>query len=125
MPHPLRQKWITVWTAQVSMLQSLARCPTPCDDQHGRISWRDTSKLQSLARCPTPCDKDLELYRKHYAPVAISGEMPHPLRQRPRTLPKTLCTGCNLWRDAPPLATPTAYDFGYEELLLQSLARCP
>src|SRR5579883_2973845 len=125
MPHPLRQKWITVWTAQVSMLQSLARCPTPCDDQHGRSSWRDTSKLQSLARCPTPCDKDLELYRKHYAPVAISGEMPHPLRRPLHTTSDMKNSCCNLWRDAPPLATPHSLTRKINCLLLQSLARCP
>src|SRR5579883_2270469 len=82
-------------------------------------------RLQSLARCPTPCDKDLELYRKHYAPVAISGEMPHPLRRPLHTTSDMKNSCCNLWRDAPPLATPHSLTRKINCLLLQSLARCP
>src|SRR5579883_904638 len=150
MPHPLRRGVAYTDLPVKPELQSLARCPTPCDITVGDMItfiiqscnlWRDAPPLA------TEMDHGLDSPGEHvaipgemphplrrptwanfvegYLKVAISGEMPHPLRQRPRTLPKTLCTGCNLWRDAPPLATKTSNFTENIMHRLQSLARCP
>src|SRR5579883_1241320 len=57
--------------------------------------------LQSLARSPTPCD--------------VSSIAPWYGRNR----------SCNLWREAPPLATAPSRHFSAFPFRLQSLARSP
>src|SRR5579883_1326910 len=106
MPHPLRPEDAHSASSKHFSLQSLARCPTPCDGD------RQTHRLEQVNRCnlwrdapPLATEEKRERLLEIYN-VAISGEMPHPLRLLGRAARHRRANrGCNLWREAPPLAT--------------------
>src|SRR5579883_1713878 len=99
-PHPLRLKVV----APVGMGRNVAisgEKPYPLRRVLHCALVRTQSKLQSLARSPTPCD-----FFSH--------------QSKARCVP-----GCNLWREAPPLATAPSRHFSAFPFRLQSLSRSP